>query len=157
MPPSIHSRSVPAIALSKKKGRSPGPPPVLASERSGLPLRELEALARAGLPVLLSLLHPRVAREHPRPLQLGPELRVELEQGPRDTVTPRARLTRQSAASDVHLHVELGRRARELEWLCHDEPEGLPGKVVLERPSVDRDPTLAGPEEHARHGRLPAS
>src|SRR5262245_23331629 len=155
MPPSIHSWSELTMALSKKNREGRQDLPGLVSEGSGLPLRELEALARARLPVLLPLLHPWVAREHPRSLELGPELRVELEEGPGNPVAHGPRLPRQPAAAHVHLDVDLRGRPGKLERLRHDEPQRLARKVVLERPPVDHDPSLPRPEEHARDGSLP--
>src|SRR5262245_27415567 len=154
MPPSIHSWSELTMALSKKNREGRQDLPGFVSEGSGLPLRELEALARARLPVLLPLLHSWVAREHPRPLELGPELGVELEEGPGNAVAHGTRLPRQPAATHVDLDVDLGGRPGELERLSHDESQGLAREVVLERPPVDDDPSLSGSQEHARDGGL---
>src|SRR5438105_5472700 len=48
--------------------------------RSALALRELEALARALLPVLFAFLAARIARKEPFCLELAAQLGVELQQ-----------------------------------------------------------------------------
>src|SRR5580765_5074583 len=65
---------------------------------SVLPLRELEALAGAGLSVLLALLHPRVAGEEAFLAQRGAQRLVDLDEGAGDAEANRAGLARQPAA-----------------------------------------------------------
>ncbi len=60
--------------------------------RSPLPLAELEALAGAGLSVLLAFLLAGVAGQEPGRLEALAQLAVELEQGARDAVADGARL-----------------------------------------------------------------
>src|ERR1043166_945036 len=75
-----------------------------------LTFAELEALARALLPVLLAFLDARVARQEAFLLQLRPQLDVVLDERPRDPEAERARLTSDAAAGDGREHVELIRR-----------------------------------------------
>src|SRR5438093_1627770 len=86
---------------------SPGAERPLPDRSRLLALRELEPLARTRLPVLLPLLHPGVAGQEPRPLELGPELVAELEKGPRDAVPHGAGLARETTTLDVRQDVEL--------------------------------------------------
>jgi hypothetical protein len=53
----------------------------------------LEALAGLGLPVLLALHFTRISGQETDGLELRTQLAVELEQGARDSVADRARLT----------------------------------------------------------------
>src|ERR1700720_628930 len=68
---------------------------------SFLPLRELEPLAGRGLPVLLPLLHPRIARQEPflaeRPAKRG----IDPQQRARDSEADRPRLTRRASPANV--------------------------------------------------------
>src|SRR5690606_22748451 len=86
-----------------------------------LTLRELEPLARSRLTGLLPLDLPRVPGQQPVLTQRAPQIRVELEQRPRDAQTDRPRLARQTAAVHVHQDVEppllLRHRQRLLEML----------------------------------------
>src|SRR5258707_15469452 len=68
--------------------------PQSAIRNSCLSLRELEALARALLSVLLSLFDPRIACNQAGLLQSRAQVRIELDQRPRDAVPDRARLPR---------------------------------------------------------------
>src|SRR5262245_2836437 len=78
-----------------------------------LAFAELEALARASQSVLLPFLHTRVRRQEPVLLQLFAELRVELDERPRDSQPDGAGLAVHSAAGDGGEHVELLARFRE--------------------------------------------
>src|SRR5205823_13455745 len=73
----------------------------------GLSLRELEPLAHSRTAVLLPLDHARVARQEPRLLQGRPEVRVQFGERPADAVPDGAGLSRQAAAADVHVDVDL--------------------------------------------------
>src|SRR5438045_9713703 len=77
-----------------------------------LPFTELEALARALLPVLLALLDARVARQEAFLLQLRPELGVVLDERAGDAQAQRAGLAGDAAAGDSGEHVELLGRFR---------------------------------------------
>src|SRR6187200_287181 len=71
-------------------------PPLLTE----LTLAELEALARALLPVLLAFLDACVARQEPFLLQSRPQLEVVFHQRPRDAEAQRPRLSGDAAAGD---------------------------------------------------------
>src|ERR1043165_8278554 len=71
-----------------------------------LPFAELEALARALLPVLLALLDARVARQEAFLLQLRPELGVVRDERAGDAEAQRARLAGGAAAGNGREHVE---------------------------------------------------
>src|SRR5207248_10581042 len=72
-----------------------------------LPFTELEALARALLPVLLALLDARVARQEAFFLQPRPQLQVVFHQRAGDAEAQRAGLPGDAAARDRREHVEL--------------------------------------------------
>src|ERR1700749_2324001 len=74
--------------------------------KTALAFRELEALARALLSVLLALLF---ARDESGVLERGAEVGVELHQRARDAVGHRAGLARGASARDVYDDVELAR------------------------------------------------
>src|SRR5918911_1676275 len=119
-----------------------------------LSLRELEALARALLSVLLALLDAGVARHEARLLERAPEVAVELHQRARDAVADGSGLTRGAAARDVDDDVELVRRVGHLEGLADDYAQGLVGEVLLEGLAVDADFAGARTEVDARGRRL---
>src|SRR4029077_1501282 len=83
------------------------PPLVKPHPAPTLPFAELEALARALLPVLLAFLDARVARQEAFLLELRPELDVVLDERARDAEAERARLAGDAAAGDGREHVEL--------------------------------------------------
>src|SRR5438105_15957204 len=70
-----------------------------------LALGELEPLARAGLAVLLALLHARVAREEAFLAHRAAQRLVEPHERPRDAELDRARLAGQAAAGRRRVHV----------------------------------------------------
>src|SRR5215213_10239413 len=107
--------------------------------RSSLSLRELEALARALLPVLLALLDAGVARDQAGVLERGAQVCVELDQGACDAVANRAGLARGSAALDVDQDVEFAGRLRQLERLADDHPQRLVREILFESLLVDAD------------------
>src|SRR5438876_867131 len=71
----------------------------VAAKQPPLAFTELEALARASHAVLLAFLRPRVAREQPFVFQPLAQLRVVLDERPRDAQAQRAGLARHAAAS----------------------------------------------------------
>src|SRR2546427_37519 len=87
------------------------------------PLRELEALARALLSVLLAFLDARIACDQACVFQSRSQVAVVLNQSSRNSVTNRAGLARWSAAGNVDQHVELGRRLSQLHRLTNNHPQ----------------------------------
>src|SRR5437879_9237652 len=83
-----------------------------------LTLRELEALARALLPVLLAFLHTGVARQKTICAQRWPQIWIELRNRARQSHAHRASLSADAAAMRSHHHVHLLRHVRELQRLC---------------------------------------
>src|SRR5215475_5321638 len=75
--------------------------------RRKLTLRELEALARALLPVLLAFLHTGVARQKTVGAERGTQLRIEPRDGARQSHANRSGLPAYAAAvrghDDIHL------------------------------------------------------
>src|SRR5207237_8657416 len=107
------------------------------------PLRVLELLARAGLPVLLALAHARVAREQAGLLQRRTKLFVEARERAREAVSNGSGLPRRTATADRREDVELPRRLRDLERLRDDHAQGLTREVVFEGAAVDDDAASA--------------
>src|ERR1043165_885754 len=117
---------------------------------SSLPLRELEALARALLPVLLALFGARVARHESRVLERGPEVCVELHQSARDAVAHCAGLPRRASARDVDDDVELVCGVGERQGLADDHAQSLIGEVLLEGLAVGLELARARPQVNPR-------
>src|SRR6266446_9777305 len=107
-------------------------------------LRELEALARALLSVLLAFLDPRIARDQSRVFQGRPQVAVVLNQSSRNSVTNRSGLARWSAAGNVDQHVELGCRLSQLHRLTNDHPQRLVRKIHIERSAINLKVAAAG-------------
>src|SRR5258708_31187647 len=82
----------------------------LGTRYSVLSLRELEALSRALLSVLLPFLAARVTSDQALGLQLAAQFRVKLHQRPRNPELYRIGLTTHSAAQHVGDNVERSRR-----------------------------------------------
>src|SRR5262245_13584475 len=122
-----------------------------------LPLAELEALARARLPVLLALLHARVAGQE----ALAPEQRIHrlvlAHERSCDRHADGAGLAREPAARDAHAHVELVGDARHGERVERVPHECLAAQVVERGAAVHERLPLAREQAHARHGFLPAA
>src|SRR5579862_1148030 len=85
-----------------------------------LTLRELEALAGAGLTVLLALLHSGVACEKALFPQDGLQIGRSLQQRPCNAVTDRACLARHAAAIDADEHIKFPRVLSRFERLQRD-------------------------------------
>src|SRR5271165_1226591 len=163
----------------------PGQNPERNSEAAGRPhppgtgpaggsaLRELEALAGAGLAGLLAFLLARVAPDVAGLLQGGPELRVHLLQRARNPVRDRPGLARDAAAGHVGRHVDLLAKVDGQERGIRLLGEVVVREVPLELASVDGqlagavgDPdagggglAAAGPGENVgrgAHGRVQA-
>src|SRR5438270_7961342 len=116
-----------------------------------LTLRELEALARALLPVLLAFFHSRVARQESVLAQRRPQLRIEPRNRSRQSHAHRARLAAHSAAMRGHHHIHLVRDVRELQRLRRVMLPGMIRKVLFDFPAVHRKLAGSWTNEHARH------
>src|SRR5882724_5393675 len=122
-----------------------------------LTLRELEALARAFLSVLLAFLHSRIARQKSVLPQRRPQLRIESRNRPRQSHAHRASLPAHTAAVRRHHYVHLVGNVRKLQRLdCVMLPRVI-RKILFNRPAVDGKLAGAGTKEHARHRLLAPS
>src|SRR5215216_2261637 len=141
-----------AVRNSPATPRTPSVPK--SCRAKPLALGELRPLAGLLQPGLLALLHARVAREEAAALELGPQVRVGLDQRAGDAVAQRARLSGHAAAvhrgHDVHAVVV----ADGLERLADRALERRAREEDVERAAVDLVGAAAGLEDHARHGRL---
>src|ERR1043165_3463995 len=117
---------------------------------NALAFRELEALARALLPVLLALLGARVARDESRVLERGAEVCVHLHKSARAAVGRRTGLSRRASARDVDHDVELVCGVGERQGLADDHAQGLVGEVLLEGLAVDLEVARARPQVNPR-------
>src|SRR5260370_527074 len=126
----------------------------LLPELQKLTLRELEALARAFLSVLLAFLHSRFARQKPVLAQRRAQLWIKSRNRTRQSHAHRASLSAYAAAMRRHHHVHLVRDIRELQWLDRVMLPRVVRKILLHRPAVDRELTATRTQEHARHPLL---
>jgi hypothetical protein len=53
------------------------------------------------------------------------------------------RLTRISAAGDIHINIKISGRLRHIKWLQDNHPSSLPAEILLQRFRIDRDSALA--------------
>ncbi len=125
-----------------------------------LALGELEPLASALLPVLLTFVRSGVASEEPKLLESAAQFGVELDQGASDAQPRRASLACEPAAAGQDQNIEFIRHLCRQQGLTHDIASGLVHKVVFECPAVHLNLALAGtkkicvrPTSYA--GRLP--
>src|SRR2546430_13521525 len=95
-------------------------------------LRELEALARTLLSVLLTFLNPRIARDQSGLLQGGSQIAVVFDQCARDAVTNRTRLPGRPAARNINQHVKFVCSLSHLQRLANDHPQRLIRKIRFE-------------------------
>src|SRR5205807_1892864 len=114
-----------------------------------LSLRELEALARTLLSVLLTFFDSRIAGNQSRLLQRRPQISVVFDESARDAMTNGARLSRGAAASDVYKDVELVRRLSQIQRLPNNHAQRFIRKVRIESFTVDDDVTTARPQINA--------
>src|SRR5712664_3075711 len=122
-----------------------------------LTLRELEALARALLSVLLAFLHSRIARQKSVLPQRRPQLRIKSRNRPRQSHAYRSRLSANAAAMRRHDHVHLVGDIRELQRLNRVMLPRVIWKILLDRPAVHRELPRPRTKEHARHRLLAPS
>src|SRR5580704_8383256 len=113
-----------------------------------LTLRELESLAGAFLPVLLTLMLTRIAREHAQLLQFPAQLRVELDQCASNTQLGGSGLPVGAAAGCGDPNIELIGRFGGQKRLPHDRSRRLAGEVVFKSAAVDRDLALPVPQKY---------
>src|SRR5580765_4060225 len=115
----------------------------------------LRTLPRLVAAVLLPLDLAWIARDEAGFLERAAQLRVGLEQRPRDAVSDRDRLGRDAATLHARVDPEAVECRRDLERLMHDHARRLAAEVRVERALVDDDLALAGLETDARDRRLP--
>src|SRR4051794_28696512 len=109
-----------------------------------LALGVLEALASAGLTVLLALFLAGVAGEKARLLEARPSLGVDGDERARDAVAHGVGLGAVPAARHRRGHVVLIEHFDELERLPHDHARGFSLEVVVARYAVDLDLARSG-------------
>src|SRR5882762_3864917 len=86
-----------------------------------LSLRELEALARALLTVLLAFLNARIAGHQARLLQGRPQVGVVQHQSPRNAVANRTGLARGAAARHIDQNVKLVAGLSQIKRLANNQ------------------------------------
>src|SRR6266478_2268 len=147
---------LPAV-ISLRPGRSGALCSSGLPEPQKLTLRELEALARALLSVLLAFLHSRIARQKSVLTQRRPQLRIEPRNGPRQSHAHRARLSAHAAAVSRHHHVHLVGDIGEFQRLDRVMLPGVIRKILFDRPVIDGELAAARSQKHARHRFLAPS
>src|SRR5262249_49186599 len=120
-----------------------------------LALRVLEALAGAGLAVLLALFLAGVAREKAGLLQARSTFGVDGAEGARDAVAHGVGLGAVPPARDRGGHVVLIEHFDELERLAHDHARRLSLEVGVAGHAVHLDLPRSGLDPDAGDGRLP--
>src|SRR5690349_9536050 len=122
-----------------------------------LTLRELEALARALLAVLLAFLHARIARQESVFPQCRPQFGVEPRDRAGESHANGPCLSASAAAVRRDHHIDLVSKIGEFQRLGGVVLPSEIGEVLLYRPAVDRKFARAWPNEYARHGFFPAA
>src|SRR5579884_1151215 len=145
------------FASRQKEGPMCRPRKGAVSSVERLAFRELEALARALLTVLLTFVRSRIASQQTRLLQARPQLRVDLDQRARDSQPDGACLSGRTAAVGENQNIELVRHFGCEQRLARNRARRFVGEIMLERPAVHRDLALTGSQEDARNRRLPPS
>src|SRR5713101_5902037 len=126
----------------------------LLPEPQKLTLRELEALARALLSVLLAFLHPGIARQKSVLAQRRAQLWIKSRYRSRQSHAHRASLPAHAAAMRRHYHVHLVRDIRKLQWLDRVMLPRVVREILFHRPAVDGELARSRTQEHARHRLL---
>src|SRR5262249_32679628 len=122
-----------------------------------LALGELEALAGALLPVLLALLHARIAREKTVLAQRRAQLEIEARNGARQSHAYGPGLTASAATVRGDDHIHLIGQVGELERFGGVVLPGVVRKVGIHLAAVDRKLASARTQKHARDGFLAPS
>src|SRR5262249_27556816 len=99
----------------------------------------------------------RVARQVAGLLQGAAVGGVDLDEGARHAVADRVRLARQTAAADLHEHVEGPRGLGQLQRLPEHHARGLAAEVILQHAIVDRDLAGTGLQPDTGHRFLAAT
>ena len=118
---------------------------------------ELEALARALLTVLLSLMCASVARKKPELLQFAAQLGVKFNQGACNAQSCRAGLAANSTTLGQDENVEALCRLGGKQRLPHVGACRFTNEIILERPVINGDLTFTGPQENAGSRGLAAA
>jgi hypothetical protein len=102
-----------------------------------LSLRELEAFARALLPILLTFFDTRVARNQTCLFQRGTKICIVFQQRPRDAVANRSCLACRSAAANIDQNIKFSDRLSQLQGLPDDHAQGFIWKILIECFSIN--------------------
>src|SRR5579859_310887 len=159
---SLLAGSLPAVISaaglsSSDRSSLQSPLPKAGATKPKLALGELEALARALLPVLLAFLHTGVTRQKTVLAQRSAQLRIELRDGARQSHADRTGLPADAAAIRGHHNVYLVREAREFQRLDGVMLPSEVREILLHRPLVDCELARAGAQKHARNRFLAAA
>src|SRR4029077_16093998 len=105
----------------------------------------LEALSRSRLPVLLALLHARIAREKPFLLQNTPKFGAEFDQRAGNSMWPRSGLSVHSAAFYPDVNVEFVQSVGSLQRTLHEHAVSFVEEELLQVPIIDCESSCARP------------
>src|SRR5207302_509055 len=87
-------------------------------------------------------------------LERHPQLRIRVDERPRDAVADRPGLTRRPAAVHADAHVVAAVETGDLQWRTHLRPVDEAREVLVERAPVDPPRPVAGAEDDSGHRRL---
>src|SRR5579875_1615499 len=129
---------------------------MVISTAKGSPFLKRGAWSRktgsALLPVLLALLHARIAREKTVGTQSGAQLRIEPRESAREAHAHGARLSADAATLNQGFHLKLVEHLRELQRL---DGGGMPrnvAEIFVHRATIDGELRRPGFDVHAGHG-----
>jgi hypothetical protein len=101
--------------------------------------------------VLLTLYGTWITSEESCFLQSSAGLRINLNQGTRDSKSGSAGLTCWASTGQINGDIELLKSLKGSKRLLYNQAKGWTAKVVLKLPAVDGDLTVAGFQENARN------
>ena len=104
-----------------------------------LALGELRTAARFATTDLLAFDLARIAGDEARLAQGGSQRFIVRHERASDAVANRSCLTRDSAAHDVRVDIELPAELHRAEGLLHDHTAGFSAEELIEGPAIDRD------------------
>src|SRR6478609_5929824 len=150
-----HATSVAVLKTSNgRQGTKTVAAMFLARRPGGSALAVLEALAGAGLTVLLTLDLAVVTGQEAGLLQGAAALRIFRGQGAGDAVAHRVRLRAVAATGDGCSHVVLVEQLEQFERLAGDHAAGLTLEVLFDVLTVDGDLTRTGADPNTSNGGL---
>jgi hypothetical protein len=120
-----------------------------------LSFRELRSFPGSAPSILLSLFDPRIPCQKAGLFQSSFIFFVNLKKSFRYAVADGDRLSRDSSAMNIDLHIELGPGSGQFERLYGHHFTGFPAEIVLHRPLIHEEFSLSRLEPYPRYRILP--